>query len=186
MKKLFTIATVFFLTASVIAVQAQDSRYMYSQEFILEFSDEVTIKIGGAKENKTTSEWEQGGKVGKHTIDAKTFASLQEATSGKFKIEIEKKKVGTLHALKATDLESGKVVKGIYNDKDRKFTFGSAKSSKSGGATKTDIGVIKGQFSEDMLKIENGEFGIGFIAGQGAAIISASATFYFEAVQPEK
>jgi hypothetical protein len=185
MKKLFALSAILLFTAFALTVEAQDSKYMFSGEFTLNFSDEVTIKVGGAKESKSAAEWEQGGKVGKHTINAKTFASIQQATSGKFKIEIEKKKVGTLHALKATDIESGKVVKGIYNDKDRKFTFGSAKSTKSSGATKTDIGVIKGQFSEDMDKINNGEFGIGFIAGNGAAVLSANAVFYFEAVPAE-
>ena len=180
MNKLFAVATLFlFITGSVI--QAQEGKYMFSKEFVLNFSDEVTIKIGGATQKKNTSEWENGGKVGKHTIDAKTFKSLQDATSGKFLIEIEKKKIGTLHGLRATDLETGKVVKGIYNHKDRKFTFGSAKSGKANGATKTDIGIVKGQFSQDMTTIQNGEFGIGFIMGNGAVVISASAIFYFEA-----
>ena len=185
MNKLFAIATLFlFITGSVI--QAQSGKYMYSKEFVLNFSEEVTIKVGGAAQKKNTSEWENGGKVGKHTIDAKTFKSIQEATSGKFLIEIEKKKIGTLHGLRATDLETGSIVKGIYNDKDRKFTFGSAKSQKSNGATRTDIGVVKGQFSDNMQTIQKGEFGIGFIVGNGAAILSANAVFYFEARQPEQ
>lgn len=181
MKNLLAFATLFLFVATTSVVQAQDGKYMHSSEYTFDFSDEVLIRIGGAAQTKSTSEWETDGTVGKHTIDKKTFNALKEATTGKFRIEIETKKVGTLHAMKVTDVQNGNILKGIYNEKDRKFTFGSAKTQQQGGATKTDIGVVKGQLSEDMSKITDGEFGIAFILGNSGAILTANAVFYFEA-----
>lgn len=168
-----------FLALLMFNVQAQDGKYMFSGVYEFSFSDEVTIKIGGATQTKSTGEWNQDGKVGKHTIDAKTLNALKEATSGKFKIEIEKKSIGTLHGMQVTDLSNGNVIKGIYNSKDHVFTFGSASSSKQGGATRTDVGVIKGKFSDDFSSITDGEFGILFVVGNAGAVVSANAIFYF-------
>jgi len=185
MRKLFAIATVCLLLGSV-NLQAQNNKYMHTGIYDLTFSEEVMIQIGGAKENKTTSEWEKGSKVGKHQIDPAIFKEMQEKTSGKFKIEVETKKIGTLHGIRVTDLKTEKVMKGIFNEKDNKFTFGAAKTSKQGGGSKTDIGVIAGQFSKDKKTIENGEFGIGFIAGKSPHVISARAVFYYTATQVKK
>lgn len=178
MNKFIAIATL-LLFAGTLTATAQNSPYMMSKTFKFTFSEEVMIQVGAAKENKSTKEWEKGGTVGKHPIDPALFEEIKKATSSQFLIEIEKKKVGTLHGMKVTDLETGKVIKGIYDEKDNKFTFGAAKTTHQNGGSKTDIGVIAGQFNDDLTSIQNGEFGIGFIAGKAPAVISARAVFYF-------
>ena len=185
MKMLIAILTVCLLVGAV-SLQAQDGKYMHSEIYKLTFSEEVMIQIGGAKENKSTSEWEKGSKVGKNEIDPALFAEMKKATSGDYKIEIEKKKIGTLRGMQVTNVETGKVLKGIYNEKDNKFTFGAMKSSKQNGATKTDIGIIVGKFSDDKKTIQDGEFGIGFVLGKSGQMLSSRAVFYFTAQEVAK
>jgi len=185
MKKLIAILTVSLLVGAV-SLQAQDGKYMHSEIYKLTFSEEVMIQIGAAKENKSTTEWEKGSKVGKHDIDPALFEEMQKATSGDYKIQIEKKKIGTLHGMQVTNVETGKVLKGIYNEKDNKFTFGAAKTTQKNGASKTDVGIIVGKFSDDKKSIQNGEFGIGFIVGKSAQVLSARAVFYFTAQVAKK
>ena len=184
MKKLIAFATVLIFAAS-FTLEAQTIKYMFTGVYNLEFTDQVMIQVGGAKQNKSTSEWEGGSKVGKHTITPEMFEELQGATSSKFKMEIEKKKIGTLRGIQVTDLSTGKVMKGIYNEQDRKFTFGSSKTTKQGGATKTDMGVVTGKLSADKSTIEKGEFGVGFIAGKSPHVITARAVFYYSATLAE-
>ena len=185
MKKLIAILTVSLLVGAV-SLQAQDGKYMHSEIYKLTFSEEVMIQIGAAKENRSTSDWEKGSKVGKYDIDPALFEEMQKSTSGDYKIEIEKKKIGTLHGMQVTNLETGKVLKGIYNEKDIKFTFGAAKTSQQNGASRTDIGIIVGQLSDDKKSIQNGEFGIGFVVGKSAQLLSARAVFYFTAQVAKK
>lgn len=183
MKKLMAIAAVFMLFA-ISPNFAQDSKYMYSEDFSFAFSDDVKINVGGASKKQNAEQWEKGGKVGNHTIEPAIYKKLQDAVSSNFKIEIEKKSIGTLHRMKITDLDKGTSVFGTYNDRDRKFTFGSAKGQKQGGGQKTDISLGKGQFSEDMMTIENGELIVGTIMGKGGAVLTVGATFYYTGAHP--
>jgi hypothetical protein len=178
MKKLLTIATLLMFIA-LGNVSAQD-KYMFSGVYRLDFSDQVRIKVDGASQEKSTKEWNSGGKVGNHEIDAATFAKLQDATSGEFKIEIETKSIGTLHKVQFTDAKTGNVINGIFDAKKNEFTVGSSKGqTAANGASKTEIGIIKGTLSADKSTITEGTFDVGFIAGKAPAVISASATFTF-------
>lgn len=179
MKKLFGLLTLsLFLFAG--AVQAQASKYMFTGTYELKFTDQVRIRAGNASQNKSTAEWAKGnGKVGNHTIDSKTFAEMQSKLVTNIKIEIESKATGVLHKIVVTDTKSGQAMNGLYNSKTNEFTFGSAKSTKQGAANKIEMGVVKAKLSPDKQAISNGEFAIGFIAGNGAVAVSADATFYF-------
>ena len=163
--------------------QAQDNsggKYMFTGVYTLDFSDQVKIRIGGATQEKSSKEWQGGSKVGNHTIDAATFAKLQEATSDKFKIEIEKKSIGTLHKVYATDLKTGKKVNGIFDSRKNEFTVGSSKGAQTkDGAGKTEVGIIKGKLNADKSEIVSGKFDVGFIAGKAPVLVSASANFTF-------
>lgn len=187
MRKLFTIATLLIFVALGCS-QAQDNsgdgKYMFTGVYKLEFSDQVRIKIGGAAQEKSSKEWESGSKVGNHEIDAATYAKLQAATANEFKIQIEKKSIGTLHKVVATDIETGKSVNGIYDARKNEFTVGSSKGQQTkDGAGKTEVGIIKGKLSPDKSEIVSGKFDVGFIAGKAPVLVSASALFTFTGKQ---
>lgn len=178
MKKLLAITTLLMFIA-LGSINAQN-KYILKANCAFNFSDQVKIKVGGASQERSTKEWKGGGKVGNHEIDAATFAKLQAAASGQFKIQIDAKSMGTLHKVKFTDVKSGKVIKGIFDARNNQFTVGSSKGQRAAnGAGKTQIGVIKGTLSADKSTITDGTFEVGFIAGKAPAVISSSATFTF-------
>jgi hypothetical protein len=94
MKKLLAI-TVLLMFIALGSINAQN-KYILKANCAFNFSDQVKIKVGGASQERSTKEWKGGGKVGNHEIDAATFAKLQAAASGQFKIQIDAKSMGTL------------------------------------------------------------------------------------------
>ena len=151
MRKLFSIATLLIFVALGCS-QAQDAKkgqYMFTGVYNLEFSDQVKVKIGGAMQEKSSNEWKDGGsKVGKHTVDAATFAKLQAATSTSYTIQIETKSIGNLHKVRATDNNTGKIVNGIFDSRKNEFTVGSSKGQQAkNGSGSTQVGIVKGKFN---------------------------------------
>ncbi len=160
---------------AVSTLSAQSDRFMHEATYTFTFSDQVKIKIGSAAQNKSTKEWSSGQKLGNHEIKPEDFKKLQDAASNKFTFKIEKKKLGTLHKLLATDLKTGKTVNGIYDERNKTFSFG--KFTKVNNTI--EGGIVKGNIDVKTGKITNGKYEVGSMAGKAPLIISASATFSF-------
>ncbi|MEZ5006966.1 MAG: hypothetical protein R2753_02310 [Chitinophagales bacterium] len=179
-KLIMTFTMLAFVAMGCMNAQQGQGQYMHTGTYTLQFDDNVKIKIGGAAQDQSSKQWQNGGKVGNTEISGEDFKKMQEATSSQFKFEIESKSIGTLHKIKVTDLSNGKTVNGIYDERKNEFTFGSSKSTNAGnGAGKVEIGVIKGKLDIDSSTITDGKYEVGFIAGKAPVLVSASATFTF-------
>lgn len=179
MKKNLFLAAI--LVLGIFATQAQQVM-SFTGVYELKVSDNVKIRSGGATKEQSSKEWKSGGKVGNQTIPADVYSKLESSVAKSYKIELASKTKGILKDAFLTDMGTNKRTKGIYNTQTREFLFGSA-SNVSTGTNKDcgalNVGMVKGKLSEDMSKIENGEIGVGFIAGCKPVVISADATFYF-------
>ncbi len=176
MKKL-TLSLLCLMTIFIGTGFASDY-HLFQGNFQVQFEDNTRIREGSAVENKSTNQWKNGGKVDNKEIDPAIFEQLKTSAPEYFKIGIEKKGVGDIRNIWFTDLSTNKKVKGFYDVKTRGFTIGQMQQA---GTNKVETGVIKGYFNDDFSKITKGEYIVGFLAGKAPLVVSADATFFFDA-----
>lgn len=160
------------------------NEWLFTGQFNLSYSEKVKVQVGGVTVDKTKKEMHTGSKAGNVTIDPETFKKMEASTGTHFKIEIKKTGTGDLHDIYLTNMDQDQKIKGLYNIKSHKFLFGSAKAegTANGKCGTIGMGIIKGNLTSDNKAIENGEFGMGFIAGCDPVLINANATFYFTGI----
>lgn len=162
-------------------------QWAFDGEFELTYKDSVTIAVGGAVYNQTTDEWLSGGSAGNAQIPPAVFADLQESLPGHVRLQVQQSWF-FLRQIKITYLDQGnQVINGLYNANNGDYLFlGLNGASGSIGNTACGIitmGAVTGRLSADQLAINNGRFGMGFIAGCGPIFVGANATFYYEGVR---
>lgn len=175
MKNLFTLIIGALLSSALFAQEVE-----FTGTYNLDISDQVRIRTGGTARTQGAGEWKKGSKVGNRDIPADTYAKMEEKLPKQYKLEIMKSGKGILKDAFLTNLTTGERYKGIYNTNTRDFLFAQGQGSqKNQNCGSFSLGVVKGKLSADRKKIENGEIGMGFVAGCKPVLISADATFFF-------
>lgn len=157
---------------------------LLNADFEITYKETVKVKVGAAVADKKKQELHSGTEVGNVKIDPKVYAQMEEQTGTSFHIEIKKYGLGNWKEITLRNNKNNQIVKGLFDAGTRKFIFATAKGKKQNEKCGSlAMGAITGTLSVDMKKIENGEFGVGFLAGCNPILINASITFYYTGVQ---
>lgn len=162
-------------------------QWAFDGEFELTYNDTVTIGVGGAIYNHTTDEWLSGGAAGNAQIPPAVFEALENSLPGHVRVQVQQSWF-FLRQITITFLDQGnEVINGLYNANNGDYLFlglnganGTIGNTACGLIT---MGAITGRLSADQLALNNGNFGMGFIAGCGPILLGANAGFTYEGVR---
>lgn len=155
-----------------------------SGKFGLDYSNLVTLNVGGAAYIRERSEWLSGASAGSTYIDGATFAALDASASHLVQLRVSDSWF-FLRPVQITLLDKGgATANGLFNISTGEFLF--LASGASGGSTVGNtscgfitLGSLYGVVSPDWSRLGSGQYSIGFVAGCTPVLIGASASFYF-------
>lgn len=153
--------------------------YYISRRYLINYSPQVTIGVGGAVYNRSSEEWAGGANAGSTPIDPQLFAQLSGNIPQTVRLNLTWSWFYLWNINIVLEDQGGQTISGLYNTYSREFLFLGFAGTSNTSCGAVGAGRIYGQLPGQMNTITNGEHGYGFIAGCSPLVIAASINFYY-------